>query len=217
MARPTIVWQSLKEWPPHRKPTTARSGDTFRASLGDTLDKLETELARIRATNVVVEIDVSQAELRRGNGEPVVRASVRKTPGIVLHYTDKDGRAVTMPADRYRTWSANLRALALTLESLRAVDRHGATSSGEQYRGWMALTAITTPAMTTAKAARTIVSFAGGNFSESGVLASADECRRALQYAFAKTHPDRHMGDKTDFQLVGECKRIMQAHHGVDL
>lgn len=211
-----IVWRSLNEWPAHRKPTTGRAGDTFRASLGETMDKLDAELRRIRATDVVVEIDVSDRDLK-ATGEPMARASVRRTPGVVLHYKDKEGRAVTMPADRYRTWQANVRALALTLEALRAVDRHGATSSGEQYRGWTALPAITTPTMTTDKAARTIVSFAGANFSESRVLASVDEARRALQHAFAKTHPDRHMGDVRDFQLLGECKRIMQAHHGADL
>ena len=38
-------------------------------------------------------------------------------------------------------WQANVRAVALTLESLRAVDRYGVSQHGEQYRGWQALPA----------------------------------------------------------------------------
>lgn len=180
------------------------------------MDELESELAAIGATDIVIEIDMDARELRR-NGEPFAKGATRTTPGVVLYYADKEKRRVTMPCDRYTTWTANVRALMLTLRALRAVDRYGATATGEQYRGWMALPAITTPTMTTAAAARTLVSFAGGKDSESAVLASAATCRDVLRAAMAKTHPDKHMGDVRDFQLVGECKRIMQAHHGVDL
>jgi hypothetical protein len=143
-----ITWRVLDAWPPNRKPTSPRKYGPFKASTAQTIGELEEELAKIKATEVVVELDVDRRE---------------------------------------------------------------------QYRGWTALPSITTPSMSTEKAARLIVSFAGGKFSESRVLASAAECRTALQHAMAKTHPDKHLGDVRDFQLVGECKRIMQAHHGVDL
>lgn len=216
-----IDWQPLGTWPANRKPTPGNdraTGSTFQAGWPKTLDELEYELGRITARDVVIEIDIDPRELRR-NGEPLARANVRKTPGVVLHYKDKDGRAVTMPCDRYRSWQANVRALMLTLRALRAVDRYGATANAEQYRGWTALPAITTPTMTTEKAAFHVVRYAGGKFSESRVLADAGECRKALQHAMATTHPDKPLngGDRRDFQLVGECKRILQAHHGVDL
>lgn len=214
-----ITWRALDAWPPNRTPTPSSSrqnGAAFRTPIGDTITELEEELGRIKATDAVVEIDMDMRELRR-DGEPRAHATHRKTPGVVLHYVDRDKRAVTMPCDRYVSWKGNVRALMLTLRALRAVDRYGATAQGEQYRGWTALPSITTPTMSTEKAARTIVSFAGPKFSESRVLASAAECRTALQFAMAKTHPDKNTGDKLDFQLVGECKRIMQAHHGVDL
>jgi hypothetical protein len=214
--RVDITWRELEAWPPNRKPTSPRRPGAFKANVAQTIGELEEELAKIKATEVVVELDVDRRELRV-SGEPGARTRTRTTPGIVLHYVDRDKRAVTMPCDRYASWDMNLRALMLTLRALRAVDRYGATAQGEQYRGWTALPSITTPSMSTEKAARTIVSFAGGKFSESRVLASAAECRTALQHAMAKTHPDKHLGDVRDFQLVGECKRIMQAHHGVDL
>lgn len=211
-----ILWRSLGEWPAHRKPTSPRKSGQFRATYAATLELLEVELTKIGAKQPVIQIDIDMAELRR-TGEPAARSSVRKTPGIILTYTDKTGRAVTMPLDSYHTWQQNLHALALTLVALRAVDRYGATASGEQYRGWMAIPAVTTPVMTTQAAARKLVSFAGGKDSESDVLANAATCRTVLRAAMAKTHPDKHMGDANDFKLVGELKRILQAHHGVDL
>jgi hypothetical protein len=214
-----LIWRSLTAWPIGRKPTAAssrKSGSNFKASHPQTMDELERELELIDAKDVVVEIDVDHKELRR-NGEPFASSRARKTPGIVLHYTTKDGRAVTMPVDRYETWQTNIRALMLTLRALRAVDRYGATTSGEQYRGWMALPSVTAPVMSTQQAARKLVSFAGGKDSESDVLASANSARDVLRRAMAKTHPDKHMGDVRDFQLVSELKRIMQAHHGTDL
>lgn len=42
-----------------------------------------------------------------------------------------------LPAATFTHWDCNLRAVALTLEHLRAVDRYGVTTGGEQYRGWM--------------------------------------------------------------------------------
>jgi hypothetical protein len=38
-------------------------------------------------------------------------------------------------------WQANVRAIALALQALRAVDRYGVSTRGEQYTGWSALPA----------------------------------------------------------------------------
>jgi hypothetical protein len=42
--------------------------------------------------------------------------------------------------DAYEDWQHNVRAIALTLEALRAVDRYG-TTGGRQYAGFRQLTA----------------------------------------------------------------------------
>lgn len=49
--------------------------------------------------------------------------------------TREHGRAV-FATDQYEKWEHNVRAIALTLEALRAVDRYGATQ-GRQYAGFM--------------------------------------------------------------------------------
>lgn len=53
--------------------------------------------------------------------------------------TQQQGRMV-LATDTYEHWQANVRAIALTLEALRAVDRYGATQ-GRQYAGFQQLTA----------------------------------------------------------------------------
>jgi hypothetical protein len=48
--------------------------------------------------------------------------------------TQQKGRMV-LATDEYEDWQSNARAIALTLEALRAVDRYGATQ-GRQYAGF---------------------------------------------------------------------------------
>src|SRR5215831_4271915 len=76
----------------------------------------------------------------RNDGWP--KSSARPTqPGVILSFTTKQGRIV-MPCDSFKDWEANLRAIALSLERLRAADRYGVTTEEkEQYIGWLRLPA----------------------------------------------------------------------------
>src|SRR5579863_10251967 len=49
-----------------------------------------------------------------------------RTQGIILTFNSKHG-PLSYPCDKYSNWQANLRAIALSLEALRAVDRYGVT------------------------------------------------------------------------------------------
>lgn len=53
---------------------------------------------------------------------------------IAVLAAEKKGRAV-FATDAYGTWQMNVRAIAKTLEALRAADRYGATQ-GRQYAGF---------------------------------------------------------------------------------
>jgi hypothetical protein len=77
------------------------------------------------------------AEQFRIDGRP--RASAKAShPGVILSVSTSVG-ALRYPCDRFATWQDNLRAIALSLEALRKVDRYGVTKSGEQYRGFLAI------------------------------------------------------------------------------
>lgn len=57
---------------------------------------------------------------------------------VGVSFDSKHG-PLTYETAEFATWQDNLRAIALGLEALRAVDRYGISKRGEQYRGWKAL------------------------------------------------------------------------------
>ena len=69
----------------------------------------------------------------------MLRANVRpRSPGVILSFDSKHGQ-LSYPCDTFDDWQANVRAIALALEALRAVDRYGVTRRAEQYKGWAKL------------------------------------------------------------------------------
>lgn len=129
-----LQFRSLGRWPRERTKHPVRS--RFSENYSRTLELLDRELRHLGARDVVILADCSAADLRR-DGTLRAGASLR-SQGIILCFVGKHG-PVRMPCDRYNDWRDNIRAIAVSLEALRAVDRHGVTSSGEQYRGWTAL------------------------------------------------------------------------------
>lgn len=125
-----------------------QSSGVFRATWDSTLELLAAETEHLDAGLVVVQVDVGEADLRR-DGALKARARVSH-PGIAVSFDSAHGPlryatdvyeqrwAGAMPA-----WQANVRAVALALQALRAVDRYGVTRRGEQYRGWTAIAAAT--------------------------------------------------------------------------
>lgn len=125
--------------PLEREFTTAPGwGNRFRASYDDTLRLLDDELRHLGAEGVVIQPAVQEADLRL---DGMVRANTNpRHPGVALSFESKHG-ALVYRTNAYSAWQANLRAIALGLESLRRVDRYGITAKGEQYAGWKALPA----------------------------------------------------------------------------
>lgn len=62
-------------------------------------------------------------------------------PGIIVNIEPRNKPPMSFPCDTFTHWHDNLRAIALTLEALRKVDRYGVTQTGQQYRGWQAIEA----------------------------------------------------------------------------
>jgi hypothetical protein len=60
------------------------------------------------------------------------------SPGVRVSFESRHG-PLTYSADRFSHWQDNVRAIALSLEALRKVDRYGVAGHGEQYRGWTAI------------------------------------------------------------------------------
>lgn len=129
-----LTIRPLSTWPGAM--SRSRRQGYFRAGWPATRRLLMRELQHLDGKSVVLELAVTEDDLRV-DGVPRAR-TVAAHPGVVLSLTSKHG-PLRYAVDTYTRWHDNIRAIALALEALRAVDRYGVTRSGEQYRGWRAI------------------------------------------------------------------------------
>lgn len=181
-----------------------RSRWAFRAGWSDTLRLLEDELWRLDADRVVVEADFRERDLRR-DGMPRADARQPEFPGVRIAFDSKHGPLV-YATDAYEFWQHNVRAVALSLEALRAVDRYGVTKRAEQYTGWRAIgvgpaTPMDTGPMTEAQARDLLLALVGVPNGDNSDLALY---RRAVKIA----HPDQG-GSRAVWDQVQEARKAL--------
>lgn len=170
----------------------------FSAKWGDTVTLLATELRNLNAERIVVELAIEPRHFRV-DGSP--RSDARLTADAVRIAFQSDYGPLMYETGRFTGgwgeigWQANIRAIALGLESLRRVDRYGITKRGEQYKGWAQLPASTDPAdaIQTLDQARAVLDRYGG-----------------LTAAVKATHPDTG-GDPIEFRKVMRARELVGA------
>lgn len=202
-------------WDQARTPPAARKSRwTFRAGWQDTLDLLDRELTHLAASNVIIEADFREGDLRQ-DGMPRAAAKEPTFPGVRISFDSRHGRLV-YGTDAYELWQHNVRAIALSLEALRAVDRYGATRSAQQYAGWKAIDAGPTSAsasqMTREEAARFIAAAvdpvgAGRPEVVAGIL-SGQTLKESYRLAARKLHPDAG-GSPNGFQQLQQALHVL--------
>jgi hypothetical protein len=195
----------------------------FQAKWGSTLELLDREVGYLKGRDVVIEIDVSESDLKL---DGTLRANARpSSSAVVLAFESKHGpllyrcdRFYTNYSDQGPEWQHNIRAIALTLEALRAVDRYGATETGQQYTGFKALPvgrAMPASHMTRTAAAELLERIAIG---EEGavrdrvvqrILTDLDYARDVHKHARAACHPDRRDGDRTAWDQVEQASAVL--------
>lgn len=186
----------------------------FKAKWGATLELLGREVDALQGRDVVIEIDVAEADLKL-NGE--LRANARSSSSaVVVAFESKHG-PLLYRCDRFYAayygqgpdWQHNVRAIALTLEALRAVDRYGATETGQQYAGFKALPAgraMPASHMTTEQAYDALAAVL-----ELADIANLDLDDSVLvRRAKAAAHPDRHDGDRALWDQVEQAARVLE-------
>jgi len=123
---------------------------------------------------------------------------------------------MVMPCDSFRDWEANLRAIALSLEHLRAVDRYGVTTEEkEQYTGWLRLPAAgaTDEAVECAKIL--IRHAAVSRYTPEQVLNNQAFFDSIWREAVRRTHPDTNNGrDSGDFNRVINARERIKTLKG---
>lgn len=205
-----LVYVGLRVLPwdgpaPFQAHTWARFDTTFTK----TVVLLRRELEMLDASELLVELDISGRDIRQ-DGYPRANARPVGHPGVRVDFKSKHG-PVRMETAEFTTWQDNLRAIALSLEALRKVDRYGVSKRGEQYRGWAALPMSTDAAeaiQTREQAIAYLHSKVADRYDENDVDgAFANEASRL---ALQRTHPD-HGGDPDEFRRVVRARELLNA------
>lgn len=202
--RPLHQWTGLR--------TKDRKQAQFKATWLQTLDLLEYELNKLQAHHVVIQIEDPETHKRMRNDGSITLPDKfwREKPGVILNFESPKGN-ISMPCDRYPWWRDNLRAIALSLEALRAVDRYGVTKGNEQYIGWAQLPAASDK-MDKRAAAEFLRSLLGVQLDQTTSKASiAEVCKRArIEY-----HPDQAQDEHAKlhrheiFVRIGQAEKVL--------
>jgi hypothetical protein len=119
-------------WP--RTDNWKRAKPKFLARFAQDRDSVIHQLHRRRASNIVITSDLPT----RHDGLPYANAQAND-PGIAVWWVEK-GREQVMACDRWQHVTYNLRAIEMTLEALRGIDRWGSSKMVEQaFAGFAAL------------------------------------------------------------------------------
>ncbi|WP_433731070.1 hypothetical protein ACQP2Y_21740 [Actinoplanes sp. CA-051413] len=195
--RPMLLWDGPAT------PARDQRSSPFKAGWADTVELLVREVGYLDGKVIVVQVDAPMGSIRR-DGMLYAKAKVN-SPGVKVSFDSRHG-PLTYATDQYRTWQANVRAIGLALEALRAVDRYGVTHSGEQYTGWSAIAATAAETSMTVDEARRVLADAAG--LQPADLSTTDAINRAYKAAARKTHPDAG-GNADVFRLIGAARDVL--------
>lgn len=177
----------------------------FSASWTDTMQLLTSEIEKLGARgSIAIRVDVQRGDIRL---DGMLRANARVGfPGVVVSFESRYG-PLSYATDAYDSWQANVRAIALSLEALRAVDRYGTSKSGEQYVGWRAIeSSVSTPTFSSADEAvrwlRDVVDVAG---------VEGLSVKTLLRTAARFLHPDVNGGDHALWDRYDAARQLLEA------
>ncbi|OZC59255.1 molecular chaperone DnaJ [Rhodococcus sp. 06-470-2] len=202
----SMTLRPIEQWP--GKPTAIRQRSNFSAQWRSTLELLDRELHHLGKSNrnapTILQIAMREQDFRL-DGMPRANA-IPAHPGVILSIESRHG-PLSYPCDRFDRWQDNLRAIALSLEALRKVDRYGVTKNAEQYTGFKAIGAASAPIPSVVEAEAILRTVAGGYDSALELGTMSQAYRRARR----ETHPDRHRGSRVLWDSVEAAAEVLRA------
>jgi hypothetical protein len=204
-------FRPLPKWT--RKPGLGGESSPFKTAYNRTLDKLEYELGKLCATDILIEAGFS-LEALRNDGWPR-GGTTPSHPGVVLYFKSPDG-AMEFPCGTYTRFESNMHAIALTLENLRAIDRYGVTLGHQQYIGFASLPPAPEK-WSVDQAADFIASVDPNGPKADALISQADTYRKAYRNAAQKLYPrtDADSSKNDGWYQLGLAKEILDKHHGL--
>jgi hypothetical protein len=202
--RPLLVWGR-----PETDPRS--SGARFRAAWTDTVTLLRREAELLGAPAIAIQVDTDETQIRLDN---MLRSAARVGhPGVKLSFTSIHG-PLTYATDQFDHWKANVRAIALGLQALRAVDRYGISKNGEQYTGWNAISDKPFAGerdLSVNEAVSTLMTLTGIDVTPDQLLSDPKMVAAAYRSAAVRFHPDRHGGDEKMFVRAAQARDVLLA------
>jgi hypothetical protein len=200
-------FRPLGTWAGPSTPDRERKRPAFRAGYRNTLDLLLSETVLLGARHLILQVDLTERDIRT-DGMPRASARYGSHPGVVLSFESRFG-PLRYATDAFTEWQANLRAIALSLRALRAVDRYGVSRRGEQYTGWRALPRGDGSSFGGADEAlgwmrRCYAARQGRELHEAESLAAGDLHRHLKRML----HPDAG-GDRADWDRLGNARQLL--------
>lgn len=206
---PAMKMRPIEQWPGTF--TADRRHDPFRSSFSDTLQLLDRELRLLDPKDTqyppsVLQVAIPESGFRL-DGMPRAGATPDH-PGVIVSIEPQSKPAMSLPCDTFVHWHSNLRAIALTLESLRKIDRYGVTKNGQQYRGWQAIEAKGSHSAWSAEEAER---FLRGLVKSDGHGLDLGTLPQVYRRVRRDTHPDRNGGDRTVWDKVEQARDVLAA------
>lgn len=212
-------------WPAgwKRTPSTARKNAKFRTGKGSfsagsyqsarevtISDGTKRVLQQVRAFTPAgkrwvidpATVVISSNLLLRNDGLPRSGQRAPEDPGVAVYWTTSSGESRCMAIDRYDRVADNLAAIAATLDSMRAIERHGgAEILNRAFTGFAAIEH---------KPEEHWSDVLGVDRN-----CSTTEARAAFKVLRSKHHPDKTGGDSEMFKKVSKAYSDACVEHGV--
>ena len=190
-------------WPSDLTPPYKRVVGAFRATPTVTYQMLEAEWRHIKAVDPVLLTGFDYFQIRRDNWPYIGQRPMH--PGVVVQIKKSDRGPLEFYTDKFTSWSDNLRAIALGMEALRMLERHGITHGNQQYAGFRELAAPDRVKWDRASALRRL----GGLAGWPNPPFDAFTIEQAYRKAAKRYHPDKPFGDKEIFQELQEIREVL--------
>ena len=179
----------------------------YSASWGSVVSMLRGELRAIGAAQVIIEMDITQADLR--NDGWIYSSAKPRSPGVRLSFKCKHG-FLNYEAGTWSSWEHNVYAIARTLRAQRMIARDGAVQGDQIYMGFKALPGAA-PAQASSRfdAWQSLCEVAG---VVAGQDAPTDQelIKRVYREAARKSHPDAG-GSADAMTRVNQAREVLEA------
>lgn len=205
MSTTSLTFRPLAAWPHKLTPRHLRKRWPSDVTLSRAMRSVVQQLDLLGCIgSAYIEADVEEKHIRQ-DGQLYASAKAN-SPGVIVSARHRTLGDLRWACDRFASLAENLRAIAMTISALRAVDRYGCVRDAEQFRGFKALPEKASTTMPRAAALAVLTRVTGIPLTDT---ASDDALAKVLRVARSRSHPDRNNGDREQWDHVETAAGVL--------